>query len=309
MVKKTQGECTLSTPVLFLTFNRFDTTKRVFAEIRKAKPRELFIASDGPRKNKEGEEQLVREIRQYVLSNIDWNCNVKTLFREKNLGCKYAVSGAIDWFFTNVDQGIILEDDCLPNQSFFKFCQKMLEVYKNNKRIMHISGTNIMEESAGNDYFFSQLYNVWGWATWRRAWRYYDVDVKSWPKFRKSGGMKKFSIDLLDNIENTVGMEKLYRGETNTWDYQWAFCCILHNGLSIIPKYNLITNIGFGGGGTHTNDFVKNMTLKRKPLKFPLRINNNVVSSKQYRVSARKFFGKGRIKRFLKRTLRKIFVL
>jgi len=163
-----------NTPILFLVFNRFDLTKKVFKEIKKARPKSLFISSDGARTKKE--EKKVEEIRQYLLNNIDWNCNLKTLFRNKNLGCQKAVSSAISWFFNNVEQGVILEDDCLPNQDFFKFSEEMLKKYKNNDKIMHISGTNVEKKSNLNeDYFFSKTFNMWGWATWRRSWKYFDI--------------------------------------------------------------------------------------------------------------------------------------
>src|SRR3989304_2636082 len=159
-----QKEFILTAPVLFLTFNRPEETKRVFEEIKKAKPKQLFIASDGPRESRPEEKIVITELRAHLLKNIDWRCKIKTLFRDKNFGCRKSVSGAIDWFFSHVEKGVILEDDCLPSQSFFRFCQELLERYKDDKRIMQISGTNVegiskIEES----YFFSRTYNVWGW--------------------------------------------------------------------------------------------------------------------------------------------------
>ena len=150
----------LKTAVLFLIFNRLDTTKQVFEEIRKAKPPRLYIAADGPRENKEGEKEKVGAVRKYVLENIDWNCEVKTLFRDKNLGCGKAVSQAITWFFENEEMGIILEDDCLPSQSFFWFCEKLLKKYNKEKRIMLITGTSYLfnEIERKEDYFFQDMF-------------------------------------------------------------------------------------------------------------------------------------------------------
>jgi len=288
----------LDTPILFLVFNRLDTTKKVFEEIKKAKPKKLFIASDGPRKNKPGEKKIVEDLRKWVLDNLDWKCKVKTLFRDKNLGCKYAVSSAIDWFFENVEQGIILEDDCLPSQSFFRFCQELLEKYKNDERIMHISGTNVnsitpIEES----YFFAYNYNVWGWATWKRAWNKYDLDIKKWPEIRKIGLIRRFSRNYIDYLLNIKGMNNLYNGKINTWDYQWAFACMINSALAIIPARNLIKNIGFGDCGTHTNTKSSYHSLNLQESGFPLLHNDLIVNREIYQKNSYKFFYHGRTKR------------
>jgi len=158
----------LKTPVLFLIFKRLDTTKQVFEQIKKAKPPRLYIAADGPRDYVEGEAEKVKAAREYVLSNIDWNCEVKTLFREKNLGCGKAVSEAITWFFENEEQGIILEDDTVPSQSFFWFCEELLNRYKDEKKVWHIGGTNFQDGiiRGNGDYYFSALNHIWGWASW-----------------------------------------------------------------------------------------------------------------------------------------------
>jgi len=296
----------LTTPILFLVFNRPDTTKKVFEEIRKAKPSKLFIAADGPRNPEE--KKKTDAVRQYVKENIDWPCKVKTLFRNKNLGCKYAVSGAIDWFFENVEQGIILEDDCLPSSSFFRFCQELLKKYKNDKRIMQISGTNVggvskIEES----YFFSKCFNAWGWATWRRAWKKYDVEMKDWKKVRFSKSFLKITTgeSLLNRFKSWRLSNLTYLGNINTWDYQWGFACAINNGLCIVPKVNLITNMGFTETATHTGNYEKSMILTKKELKFPLKENKIVLDSKAYKKAYSKFFKKGLLKRIVKRVFNK----
>ena len=270
----------LTTPVLFLVFNRLGTTKRVFEEIKKAKPKELFIAADGPRN--EEEKKKTDAVRDYVKKNINWKCKTKFLFREKNLGCKYAVSGAIDWFFKNVEQGIILEDDVLPNQSFFRFCQEMLERYKDNKRIMHLSGTNVEGISKiKEDYFFSNTFNVWGWATWRRAWKHYDVEMRDWEKWRIKcfSFMKDYS--LITKLKSWRIYELTSRNKINTWDYQWAFAIVRKKKLSIIPKKNLITNVGVGGG-THTKNYGDEKSFAQHELNFPLKPKELVEENKEY---------------------------
>ncbi len=263
----------LRTPVLFLTFNRLDTTKKVFAEIRKAKPKQLFIASDGPRKDRPEEKEIVEKIRKYLLKNIDWTCKVKTLFRKKNLGCKYAVSGAIDWFFENVEQGIILEDDCLPNKSFFRFCEELLDKYKYEKRIMHISGTNFIDEKTKDmkeSYYFSKNAHIWGWATWKRAWKNYDVEIQDKMTLKD---LRKISTGILEYLKNKKRLKELKAKRFSTWDYQWDFTIGLEGGLAIIPKDNLVENIGFGDDATNTGGGLrKNVYLVRKfkEMKFPL---------------------------------------
>ena len=164
----------LKTAVLFLIYKRLDTARRVFEVIRVARPPRLYVASDGPRESKEGEAEKVQAVRDYVMSHIDWDCEVKTLFREKNLGCKYAVSGAISWFFENEEMGIILEDDCLPSMSFFWFCEELLDKYKDDERIVNITGCNFQQgrNNTGYSYYFSIYSHIWGWAGWRSSWRY-----------------------------------------------------------------------------------------------------------------------------------------
>lgn len=260
----------LKTPVLFLIFNRLDTTKQVFEAIKKAKPSKLYVAADGARENKEGEKEKVEAVRNYVMQNIDWDCEVKTLFREKNLGCKYAVSSAITWFFENEEQGIILEDDCLPSQSFFWYCEELLNRYKDDMRVWHISGHKPIY--LGRDKFsynFSRFTQIWGWATWANRWKYYDVEIK---KFNKDLLYKyEFFREDYENASREKILENVVNGNINTWDYQWNFTVRINNGMAIRPAVNLVANIGFGEGATHTVN--KNLEVelnKAQEIEFPL---------------------------------------
>lgn len=238
----------LTTPVLFLVFNRPNQSRVVFESIRNAKPTKLFFASDGPRGNVVGEFDRVREVRELV-NQVDWDCEVFTLFRDTNLGCKYAVSGAINWFFENVEEGIILEDDCLPSQSFFWYCQYMLEKYRVSDDIAVIGGTNFDIKIQGS-YSFTNYPIIWGWASWANIWKNYDVEISSWPINRASILKSHTNIVNRRFWENTF--DNLYNNKINTWDYQLAYL-LQQNGLKcIIPKYNLISNIGFGIDATHT---------------------------------------------------------
>lgn len=242
----------MNTPILFLTFNRLDTTKQVFEEIRKAKPPRLYLASDGARQNVDGETEKVQAVRDYILSRIDWECEVKTLFRDTNLGCKYAVSGAITCFFENEEIGIILEDDCLPDQSFFPFCEELLTRYKEDKRVWHISGDNFQNGTkwGDGDYYFSKYNHVWGWASWRDRWDQYDVEMTDYETTIYS--IKHYFANSKEFRYWKQIFSNVYMGKTNTWDYQYTFSMWKNSGIAIVPNVNLISNIGFGEGATHT---------------------------------------------------------
>lgn len=244
----------LSTPVLFLVFKKVEATQAVFNEIRRAKPDKLFIGADGPRENNYDDYLKCLEVKK-IFEQIDWDCDVKTLFREKNLGSRAAESGAINWFFDNVERGIILEDDCLPCQSFFRYCQELLDKYRNNSRIMHISGNNFcfgrQKQNLKDSYYFSKFTISWGWATWKRAWQLYDVNMKSFPEFKLSHQL----VNIIDGEKNRNYwlelFQQVYDRKIDSWDYQWQYALFSQNGLSIMPSVNLVSNIGFSGDGTY----------------------------------------------------------
>jgi len=242
----------LNTPVLFLIFNRPDTTQQVFNAIREAQPRQLFIAADGPRPQK-GEEELCKQARQ-VVQQVDWYCEVKTLYRENNLGCKIAVSQAIDWFFQQVEEGIILEDDTLPVPYFFEFCSALLDQFRGDNNVMHISGANFQFGLKRNNgrYYLSRYPLIWGWASWRRAWQHYDnriLDDEKQIEQTLTGSMKrKADIAFYKDI-----MLKVKANQIDTWDYQWLYAVLKNKGVCLTPKDNLVKNIGFDDRATHTS--------------------------------------------------------
>lgn len=253
-------------PILFLIFNRPDRTNRVFEAIRLVKPTKLYIAADGPRHE---QEQALCEQTRKIIKQIDWPCELKTLFRENNLGCKVAISSAIDWFFTQEEMGIILEDDCLPVAEFFHFCDEMLVRYKDDVSIMHIGGTNPVDRDAvSNTYYFSKYNRIWGWATWRRAWKHYDVKIAFWPEYKRSAAYKQLFTGL-EARYFTLAFDKVYKGLINTWDFQWLLCRVRH-GKAIIPCANLVTNIGFGEQSTHTKTVNQFANIPYGRLQFPL---------------------------------------
>jgi hypothetical protein len=247
----------LNTPVLFLIFNRPETTKQVFEAIRKAKPRQLFVAADGPRENKPNENKLCEEARK-IATAVDWDCKVTTLFRDANMGCGPGVSGAISWFFQQVEQGIILEDDCLPAPSFFPFSEQLLQRFEKNEEIQMISGANLLEgwQDCEESYFFSRKGGMWGWSTWRRAWSKYDYFSE---QLKKDRVRELFFQNIGNPGERKVywnALKKLLDDPATftTWDYQWVFTRIFYNQVTIVPKENMIRNLGFGSDATHTLD-------------------------------------------------------
>jgi hypothetical protein len=265
----------MRSPVLFLVFNRPDTTRQVFEAIRMARPPKLYVAADGPRVNRTGEAQACIEVRN-ISSAVDWPCEVRTLYREHNLGCKNGVSSAISWFFSHEPEGIILEDDVLPISTFFAFCDELLERYRNDDRVSMITGCNLIDKDfhANDSYFLSYYCNIWGWASWRRVWRHYDVVMTKWPVWRDGGGLAKISSRrfLFEPYWRSV-FNKAYEGKIDTWDYQWTFTCWQLGGLTILPAVNQIRNIGFGANATHTTTSAPKFVheLRTQPLKFPLR--------------------------------------
>jgi hypothetical protein len=239
--------------VLFVIFNRPDTTEMVFEAIKAARPKRLYIAADAPRPNFPDDKLLCKQTKEAV-SKIDWDCEVKTHFRKKNAGCKDAVSSAVTWFFDNENEGIILEDDCLPANSFFKFCDNLLEKYRFDTRVRHITGCNLQfgKKWGTGTYYFSNRTHVWGWAGWKRAWKDYDKDLNKFSNDEIRGRMQNIYQDPLV-VESWVNIfNELKAGTINSWAYPLDFANFFNNGLVIIPNENLISNIGFNSNGTHT---------------------------------------------------------
>lgn len=263
----------LNTAVLFLVFNRPVTTARVFEVIRQVQPPRLYVAADGPRKQRKDEFEKTNEVRK-IATNVDWPCEVKTLFREDNLGCRHAVSNAITWFFETEEQGIILEDDCLPSRSFFWFCEELLGRYRNNPQVGIISGTNYFNSQVSliNDYYFSSYPFIWGWATWKTVWCNYSVNNIPNDREKVSKVLKNLTIkreafnywrrEFLNTASNRI----------DSWDYQLTYMIISRNLLNIIPAVNLISNIGHGPNATHTIDIEnEHSNMERHEIAFPLK--------------------------------------
>ncbi len=274
----------LKTPVAFLIFNRPDTTERVFREIRKARPPKLLVVADGPRSDHPGEAKKCEDTRK-IIEQVDWDCEVMKNYSDINMGCKRRVSSGLDWVFETVEEAIILEDDCLPSQSFFRFCQELLEYYKDDTRVMHISGNNFQfgQNRTSYDYYFSKkFFHVWGWATWERAWRYYDINMKRWPLFRSNNLLDSIFPNVIERRKKSQIFEATYNGMIDTWDYQWTFSCLSQHALAIIPNKNMVSNIGFHRHATHTSnksDLFANLPIEE--IKSPLNHPDFIITNKK----------------------------
>lgn len=279
----------LNTPVLFLIFCRPETTRRVFAAIREAKPRRLYIAADGARKHRPGEAERCETARK-IATAVDWDCEVHTLFRNENMGLGKGLSSAITWFFEHESEGIILEDDCLPSPSFFTFCEAMLERYRNDTRVMEIGGNNFEKPGVRENeysYYFSDLAYIWGWATWRRAWNLNDFLMKHYPEVKQKGYLNGHFSSLYERHYYQYVFERMYKNDEkicrqNVWSYQWQFACKIHSGLVIVPNSNLVVNLGIGVEATNTtNPKGVGNNLKLEVMEFPLRHPEFVMMDKQ----------------------------
>ncbi|MBI5441710.1 MAG: glycosyltransferase family 2 protein [Deltaproteobacteria bacterium] len=257
--------------VLFLIFNRPDTTRRVFGEIRRARPARLYIAADGPRTHVPGEGDRCAATRS-ILGEVDWPCDVHTLLLDTNLGCRRAVSSAITWFFEQEEEGIILEDDCLPHPTFFHYCRDLLERYRDDTRIAMVSGDNFQFGRRRTEYshYFSRYPHIWGWASWRRTWSRYDVDLKGWPEVRDGDWLRDYfgRRSVADFWRRTF--EDTYRGKVDTWDHQLTFSCVTNSWLCVVPSVNLVSNIGFGSLATRTQGRSRLAELPTEAMKLPL---------------------------------------
>ena len=263
---------TFETPIALFVFNRPDTTRRVFDTVARIGPAQLLLIADGPRLAKPGEAEICRQVRD-IAGRVDWPCEVFTNFADNNLGCQERMISGLNWVFSLVEEAIILEDDCLPDPSFFPFCRELLERYRGDDRIAYISGCNLVGEylNTNSSYFFSQIGGIWGWATWKSEWTRYDRHLKDWPEIKR----EELLSEVFDNSKAVDYWTSIFdamhenRGP-NTWDYQWLFTCLKNNSLAAVSSVNLIANIGFGHGATHTVQEDARFMLPATQIGFPL---------------------------------------
>ncbi|MEI0749673.1 nucleotide-diphospho-sugar transferase [Brachyspira pulli] len=281
-----------NTPILLIIFKRKDTALKVLDTIRNVKPKKLYIAADGWR----NEEEKIKCIntREAVLKAVDWECEVKTLFRENNVGCCYGPVNAVNWLFENEEQGIILEDDVIAENSFFYYCERLLDYYKDNEKIMHITGENPLDRKVGEaSYYFATVMHGCGWATWKRAWKYYDPDMKNFDikQLRKVLRKRYKDFNIRDYWQQWF--PRIKKEHSSVWDTQWAYIIMCMDCVSINANSNMLSNIGYGEDSTHTPD-ENDPNANRKT--YPTDMNN-FIHPKEIKCDERADFEIG-IKRF-----------
>ncbi len=263
-------EC--KTPIVFIVFNRPEHTEVVFRRIAQVRPSHLLVIADGPRADRLGEAETCQRVRD-IATQVDWPCEVLTNFSDTNMGCRKRVISGLNWAFEQVEEAIILEDDILPDVSFFRFCEEMLAHFRNDSRISMITGFNIVKDHPHKQwsYFYSQLTHIWGWATWRQSWAMYDEHLSEWPSIKEAGLLEEiFTIPAQRRFWTHI-FDEMYNGTgPNTWDYQWAYTNLVQRRLSVTPRINLIDNIGFGPGATHTHRAEDAPSVAAGTLSFPL---------------------------------------
>ncbi len=271
----------MKTPVAFIIFNRPDRAARVFEAIARAKPEKLLVVADSPRPHRPDDVEKCAATRA-VIGRVDWDCEVLTNYSVENLGCNLRVQTGIDWVFEQVEEAIILEDDCLPHPSFFPFCEELLERYRDDERMMMIGGVNFLGEwkTPHHSYYFSYFGGTWGWASWRRAWRLNDPQVKLWPQVLEARVLDHMFPDPTHCAYWKAIFQRVYEGDHgDTWDYQWLLACWINSGYRIFPETNLISNIGFGDDATHTFGESSWANMAMQELSFPLKHPPFVVRS------------------------------
>lgn len=306
-------------PILLIAFNRLFAVQKVFEQIREYRPYQFFIVADGPRKDSATDDVKCQEVRAWLMKNVDWECELHTLFREENVGCGYGPANAISWFFEHVEKGVILEDDCVPSLQFFDFAQEMLERYKDDDEIMAVNGSNFQEQKWGDGSYYFSMQNgpFCAWATWKRAWKNFDFDLNGYSLRKLKKMISHYNVSKLEEewwISVYKGLKNGRYG-TSSWDYQFIFSIWKNKGKSIIPNVNLTTNIGFGPDATHTTD--PDDITGNKPTEniFPITNPTSNQICKQadlyyhnlyYAVHQVKIAWYIRLKRFVKRILRKL---
>jgi hypothetical protein len=263
----------LSTPVVFVVFNRPKSTQIVFNAIAQAKPAHLLIVADGPRRGIADETERCQEVRE-IVHKVDWPCEVHTNFASENLGCQERIISGLNWAFSCVEEAIILEDDCLPHPTFFPFCHELLARYRHDSRVAMISGDSFVERhvKSNSSYYFSQTSHIWGWATWRSAWQRYDRRLERWPEIKAANLLYEIFSDPRIIANWTRIFDRMHAGTgPNTWDYQWTYTTLTNNALSIVPRVNLVENIGFESTATHITAGNRKISIRAKAMEFPLR--------------------------------------
>jgi hypothetical protein len=298
----------LQTPVVLIIFKRPHTTEKVFAAIRQIKPAKLFVIADGPRLERSGEKEKCEATRA-IIEQVDWECEVLKDYSDVNLGCGKRVYSGLNWVFSQVEEAIILEDDCIPDHSFFPFCEELLKKYQNDNRITSISAQNVQlgHQRTNYSYYFSRYAHCWGWATWRRAWQLYDFEMKYWDEAKNTNLLQQVLMDSQAVKYWTELFQLVKDGYLNVWAYQWLFTNWLQSGLAIIPNVNLVENIGFDADSTHLKKKDnKTIDMPMQTMEFPLKHPPFVIRNSQADEFAQRIAYEGGWYKRLKASVKKI---
>jgi len=297
----------LETPVALFVFNRPATTRAVLEAVASARPKSLLVVADGPRSERSNDQDLCRETRR-LIDDVSWPCDIVTNYSDDNLGCDERIVSGLDWVFSRVDRAIVLEDDCVPDVTFFPFCEELLDRYSDDRRVYTVRGFSPVRPRRPTDtsYHFSRINHTWGWATWARAWRHYDREMRRWRELRETNWLH----DRMPTAAHAQVVKRLfderYAGE-HSWDYQWEYSALVQDGVAAVPNCNLVRNVGFGPGGTHLVDPSARMAAiasKTSPMAFPLRHPTEVTVSRETDRRELRLSMPGRGRRLLARTQR-----
>ena len=275
----------LDTPVALFVFNRPDHARRVVEQIAAVEPPTLMVVADGPRADHPDDEERCARTRSVVEGAVDWDCDLRRNYADRNLGLRRRFGSGLEWLFTREEEAIILEDDCVPSASFFRFCEEMLGEYRDDERIMDVTGSNHLGQWKADrqDYHFSYYGSIWGWATWRRSWEWYDPEMALWddPEIRRRIGDVIADDDQFRYLRHLY--QRTYEGDIDTWDYQWGFARHRNSALSVVPSRNLVSNIGFDERATHTRRETSDLAdAPRYELEFPVRRNEFTAVDREY---------------------------
>ena len=267
-------------PILITAWRRVEKLENLLHAIKENKPKKIYFSCDGPRKNNLNDEKLIKNVKESFNKLINWDCEIHKKYNKENLGCRVAMITAINWFFENESEGIILEDDCIPRKEFFPYCAELLQKYRNNHKVWTISGSNFQRGIKRGDgsYYLSKYFHCWGWATWRDRWSKIDSFMSTWPKAKETNSIKSIFPDPLEfKYWNKIFDKFFVRKIPDTWDIEWTYTCFINQGYTIIPNYNLVKNIGFDQEATHTKYSIQNLPGIDKELILPINHPNFLI--------------------------------
>lgn len=274
----------LTTPVALFVYNRPDTTAQVFEQVAAVEPPVLFVVADGPRADRPADPENCEQVRELV-TDVGWDCDLRTIFRDENMGLPESVYTGLDWVFEQVPEAIVLEDDTVPNRDFFRFCETMLERYRDDERVLSVNGTNRLGtwKADSQDHHFVTYQGVWGWATWRRAWRLYDPEMRAWADPEVRERVRDVVADDERFAYHRPRFQSCYDGEAPAWSKRWEFTHYVNSGLAAVPARNLVSNVGFDARALHTTDPDDPLAeLPRHALEFPLEERTAIAPDREY---------------------------